>query len=144
MNLKAEGFSLLELMIVVAIIAILVTIAYPSYEEYVLRANRTEAKNLVMRVASEEEKFYSTFNRYSGSMGARTTDPATSGLNITASTSSGSGDNAYYDVAIALTNGTQGYTITATPRGSQQSDDRCGPMAITHLGVKTASEERCW
>ncbi len=144
MNLKAEGFSLLELMIVVAIIAILVTIAYPSYEEYVLRANRTEAKNLVMRVASEEEKFYSTFNRYSGSMGARTTDPSTSGLNITSSTATDADDNAYYEVSIELTNGTQGYTITATPRGTTQSTDRCGDMTINHLGVKTAAEDRCW
>lgn len=144
MNRKADGFSLLELMIVVSIIAILVAIAYPSYEQYVMRATRTEAKNLVLRVASEQEKFYSTFNRYSGSMGARTTDPATSGLNIGSSTSEGSDDAAYYDVTIALSNGTQGYTITATPRGSQQSEDRCGTMTIDHLGNKTAAIDGCW
>jgi type IV pilus assembly protein PilE len=151
MHDQARGFTLIELMIVVALIAILAAIAYPSYEDYVMRATRTEAKNRLMQVASEQEKFFSTFNRYAGSIdGARTTDPATSGLNISASTQDLVGgspdpdDQAYYTIAVALTNGNLGYTLTATPVGSQQTRDRCGEMTLDHLGNKAAAIDGCW
>jgi len=151
MRQSTAGFTLMELMIVIALIAILAMIAYPSYEDYIRRATRTEAKNLTMQVASEQEKFFSTFNRYSGSIsGARTTDPATSGLNMSSSTREIRGgvpdpnDQAYYDVTVALTNANLGYTITATPRGAQQSVDRCGTMTLDHLGNKTAAVDGCW
>jgi type IV pilus assembly protein PilE len=145
MNRTARGFTLIELMIVVAIIAILAAIAYPSYEDFVRRANRTEAKNLLMRIASEQEKFFSAFNRYSGSItGARTGDPTTSGLNMTASTAQGGGDNAYYDVTVALANSNLSFTLTATPRGAQQSTDVCGVMTLDHRGDKTAAQTNCW
>jgi type IV pilus assembly protein PilE len=147
----ARGFTLIELMIVVALIAILAVIAYPSYEDYVMRATRTEAKNRLMQVASEQEKFFSTFNRYSGSIdGARTTDPATSGLNLSATTQDVVGgapdpnDQGYYNVTVALTNANLGYTLTATPVGSQQTRDRCGTMTLDHLGNKTAAIDGCW
>ncbi|HET7842675.1 MAG TPA: type IV pilin protein [Xanthomonadales bacterium] len=151
MQEHAKGFTLIELMIVIALIAILAALAYPSYEEYVMRATRTEAKNRLMQVASEQEKFFTTFNRYAGSIaGARTTDPATSGLNISDTTQDTVGgsldpnDQAYYQVTVALTNANLGYTLTATPRGSQQTRDRCGVMTLDHLGNKTASLPDCW
>ena len=151
MRQSTAGFTLMELMIVVALIAILAMIAYPSYEDYIRRATRTEAKNLVMQIASEQEKFFSTFNRYSGSItGARTTDPATSGLNMLGSSrdlvggSPDPNDRAFYDITVALTNGNLGYTLTATPQGGQQTADRCGTMTLDHLGNKTAAIDGCW
>ena len=148
---KQGGFTLIELMIVVAIIGLLAMIGYPSYEEYVRRANRTEAKNLMMRIAAEQEKFFSTFNRYSGSIdGARTGDPATSGLNMANSTQDIRGgsldpnDRAYYTVTVALTDANLGYTLTAAPQGSQQSADRCGSFTLTSRGVRGAAEDGCW
>ena len=145
------GFPLVELMIVVAIIGLLAMIGYPSYEEYIRRANRTEAKNLMMRIAGEQEKFFSTFNRYSGSInGARTGDPATSGLNMPDTTQDIRGgvldanDRAYYTVAVALTDANLGYTLTATPVGTQQSSDRCGAFVLDSRGNRTADEDGCW
>ena len=150
-RMNQGGFTLVELMIVVAIIGLLAMIGYPSYEEYIRRANRTEAKNLMMRIAGEQEKFFSTFNRYSGSInGARTGDPATSGLNMPDTTQDIRGgvldanDRAYYTVAVALTDANLGYTLTATPVGTQQSSDRCGAFVLDSRGNRTADEDGCW
>ena len=150
-RMKQGGCTLVELMIVVAIIGLLAMIGYPSYEEYIRRANRTEAKNLMMRIAGEQEKFFSTFNRYSGSInGARTGDPATSGLNMPDTTQDIRGgvldanDRAYYTVAVALTDANLGYTLTATPVGTQQSSDRCGAFVLDSRGNRTADEDGCW
>lgn len=150
-RMKQGGFTLVELMIVVAIIGLLAMIGYPSYEEYIRRANRTEAKNLMMRIAGEQEKFFSTFNRYSADIdGARTGDPATSGLNMTASTqdlvggSPDPNDQAYYTIAVAVGNPPTSYVLTATPVGSMQSVDSCGNMTLDDRGNKGAAAVRCW
>ena len=140
----SRGFTLVELVVVLAIVGVLLAIAVPSYQEYVRRATRTEAENLLMRAASEQEKFFTTFNRYSGSIsGARTGDPATSGLNMTASSKDGATDNAYYDIAVALSDANLGYTLTATPQGDQTKDS-CGSLALDHRGNRTAAKPDCW
>lgn len=150
-----EGFTLIELLTVVAIIAILVAIAYPSYQEYVRRANRTEAKNLLLQIGAEQEKFFTTFNRYSGSIdGARTGNPATSGLNMANSTQDLEGgapdpnDNAYYDIDVVLGGGNLAYTLTATPRGAVQVLDSCGALTLTNTGQRAAlgaaAPDNCW
>ena len=105
----------------------------------------------MMRIAGEQEKFFSTFNRYSGSInGARTGDPATSGLNMPDTTQDIRGgvldanDRAYYTVAVDMTDANLGYTLTATPVGTQQSSDRCGDFVLDSRGNRTADEDGCW
>jgi type IV pilus assembly protein PilE len=155
MRRTAKGFTLIELMAVIAVIAILAAIAYPSYENYVRRANRSEAKTLLLQIGAEQEKFFTTFNRYSGSIdGARTGNPATSGLNMANSTQDLIGgvpdpaDGAFYTIAVALGPGNLSYTLTATPQGGLQSTDACGALTLTNTGVRDAlgpsAPNNCW
>jgi type IV pilus assembly protein PilE len=149
MRRHGSGFTLVELLTVLAIVAILLAIAYPSYMQYVQRANRSEAKSLLLRIATEQEKFFTTFNRYSGSItGARTGDPATSGLNMQDSTDAGGGDTAFYDVNVVLAANNLGYTLRATPQGDMQSTDPCGALTLTNTGVRDAegptAPDNCW
>ena len=149
MRKASKGFTLIELLTVVAIIAILVAVAYPSYQQYVLRANRSEAKNQLLRISSEQEKFFTTFNRYSGNIaGARTGDPATSGLNMDDSTQADASDTAYYDIAVVLGAGGLTYTLRAVPNGAFQSTDPCGALTLTNAGVRGAegagAPPNCW
>jgi type IV pilus assembly protein PilE len=155
MRHASRGFTLIELMAVIAVIAILAAIAYPSYENYVRRANRAEAKTLLMQIGAEQEKFFTTFNRYSGSInGARTGNPATSGLNMANSTQDLVGgvpdpnDGAFYTIAVVLGAGNLAYTLTATPQGGLQSTDECGGLTLTNTGERDATgpsaPNNCW
>ena len=60
-----HGFTLIELMVTVAIVAILSAIAYPAYTEYILKSRRTDAKNALLDLAARQERFYSLNNKYS-------------------------------------------------------------------------------
>lgn len=120
---NTQGFTLLELMVVVVIIAILAAIAYPSYARYAFRARRAEAQNLLMHIATAQERFYSTFNRY-------TDTPSELGYDGTPTS-----ENGYYTVAIQTADTGQQFTATATPQGVQASD-ACGNLSIDNTGDK--------
>jgi len=123
----AKGFTLIELMIVVAIMAILATIAYVSYSNYVFRAHRADGREMLMRVAAAQERFFTNQNIYSASV----TGPAPAGLGFQTADS----EKGYYNVAVALGNGAMSYVLTATPQGAQ-APDACGPLTITNTGQK--------
>ena len=80
MKPKSAGMTLIELMIVVAIVALLASIAVPSYRQYVLRANRTEATTALLQLAAAQEKFYLQNNTYAGNALIDDAPPAGLGL----------------------------------------------------------------
>jgi type IV pilus assembly protein PilE len=147
---RSLGFSLLELMVTVAVIAIAATIAVTSYSSQVQKSRRTEAKSAVLDLAGREERLFSTTNAYSnveaflGYAAAGTT---------TVMTNMPFGNN-YYTLTVAVPDPGQApvtpttYLITATPVGTQASDTQCGNFTLNQLGVQgvsgTSTVAACW
>jgi type IV pilus assembly protein PilE len=119
---RRRGFTLLELMIVLMIVSVLAAVAFPSYTRHVQRSRRTDAHSLLMRIAAEQERFYTQFNRYTANLGA----PASSTNLGMAQVRS---ENGFYTASAVLGNVDQTYTLTATPIG-QQSGDACGAITL--------------
>jgi type IV pilus assembly protein PilE len=132
------GFTLIELMIVVAIVAILAAIAIPSYRKYVLQSHRSVAKSTLLEMASREERYYTLNNAYPAS--------ATS-LNYPSATISVPDATApYYQVSVV--NGGSNFSLQAVPTGSQ-ANDTCGTYTLNDLGVQgntgnSTSSADCW
>lgn len=124
-----KGFTLIELMIVVAIVGILASIAYPSYQQHVQRTNRADATANMLALAQNMERFFTETGSYNGFV-----LPAGSG------TSPRNSANPKYNVAIAIAGGGNTYTLTATTAGSQVADNAtCGTLNLNQIGVRCAS-----
>lgn len=132
-----KGFSLLELMVVVAIVGILAFIAYPGYKNSVLKSHRADATSTLMDAMQREERYYSENNTY-------VTDLTQIGY---ASSSNVATTNGYYKIsAQADPNGiTVGVILTATAVGNQ-TNDVCGNFTLNANGAKTVSGTNtdCW
>ncbi|NKB37814.1 MAG: prepilin-type N-terminal cleavage/methylation domain-containing protein [Gammaproteobacteria bacterium] len=132
------GFTLMELMIVVAIIGLLAGIAYPQYGQYVIRGKRTEGRGALMDGAARLERFYSDNNAY-----ADTANVIHSDTGISANSESG-----YYALTIVTATPFQSFTLTATPANGFV-DTECGALTLTNAGTKgeggTATDiSSCW
>lgn len=123
---KQQGFTLIELMIVVVIIGIISAIAIPSYQEYTRKANRTDGKSALTETAARQENFYASNLRYATSMEALDYDPGTV-----------YSPQKKYTVNTSTSTGT--YTITAT---SVLTDPDCSTITLNSVGAKSPSA--CW
>lgn len=126
-----KGFTLIELMITIGIVAILARIAYPSYTQYVARAKRAEARAEILKAEGWLERYYNENNRYSDAP-ATTTNAAFGNAFSTVPRTGG----AYYNISLAVASST--YTVTATRTGSM-STDGCGDYSKTNNGSLTNS-----
>ncbi len=115
------GFTLIEVMIVVAIIGILAAIAYPSYDEYIKRGNRAEGQALLQEASARQERYFAQNYEYG--------DIAKLGLK-----NGNQSETGKYTVS-AVANG-KGYTLTATP---QFKDDKCGSLVLNEIGSRGAA-----
>lgn len=134
-----KGFTLIELMIVVAVVAILAAIAYPSYQEYVMRSRRVEGQNLLGDAAGRMERWRAQNGSY--------TDATVAKLMLPYGSVS---ERGYYTLSISTVANDGGYTLKATRTGAQTSDSRCGDFTLDAKGTKDLAAgtpgtvDKCW
>jgi type IV pilus assembly protein PilE len=128
---RQYGFTLIELMIVVAIIGILAAIAYPSYTQYVQRANRADAQAIMLENAQFMERYFTTNGTYVGATLPKQQSPESG--------------TAKYSIILSPVPTATGFTIQAALSGSY-ADPLCGTLTISQTGEKTASGALadCW
>ncbi len=136
---RLAGFTLVELMIVVAILGILAAVALPAYQQNVRSGARAEAQSLLLQVAANQERFYSDNNTYSANA-----NPLASPAVATLTSESGA-----YQVSVAACGtGTIAncFVATATPQGTQTADS-CTTLTLTNTGLKGSTGDtvaNCW
>lgn len=120
--MRTRGFTLIELVVVVAILAILVSFAVPAYQEQVRKGRRADAWAALNETAQALERFYTLNNTYRGYT-----------LRDVETQSPRAGDVVYYDIALVAE--ATAYTLTATPRLA----DRCGVLSVNSRGVRSST-----
>lgn len=132
---KQDGFTLIEVMIAVLIIAVLAAIAYPSYNNHVTKTRRAAAAACLLENQQMLERYYTTNLTYVGA----------------AVVQCANGMDAHYQVAFTGAVAARSYTVTATPVGQQLArDTKCGALSVTSVGGRTvggtasASPAQCW
>ena len=130
---RAGGFTLLELMITVAIVAILASLAYASYQSQIIKSRRATATACLQERAQFMERYYTTHLTYAGAPNPAQCGPDLAGL---------------YTIAFSGTPASKSFVIQATPQASQANDTQCGTLSINAQGVRTKSGTgtvaECW
>ena len=145
-HLRQAGVTLIELMVVVAIVAAIFAFAFPSYERYIVRAKRAVGQNVLMQVADRQQQFFMDNKRFAADL---------TNLGFTANpfivdddgASTVAGDiDAVYSVALSNVTATT-WTATATPLNGQLSrDTSCGNLTMNQAGAKgkSGAGDNCW
>ena len=141
-----RGVTLLELLIVVAIVAIIGAFAYPSYIQYVVETKRTAAKTTMLQIADRQQQFFMDNKRFSANLTnlGFTADPlfvADDGRSVAA------GDpDAVYTLSVVNVAATT-YTVISAPLGGQlERDGKCGTLTLNQAGTNDAlgGGDDCW
>jgi len=130
-SISLAGFTMIEAMIVVGLLAIAASLAIPSYRAYVIRSHRTEAIETLLATAACQERLYIRNNAYN------------------ADSCEGNSPNDYYTITVTTSNLNQNFVASAVPQAAQ-TEDTCGTLTITDIGVKRAGgqggsfAQSCW
>lgn len=119
-----RGFTLIELMIVLAVMSILLVIAVPNYQKHIQKTRRADAQGAVHTAAAQQEQYFFRENQYTGD------------INELAGADSPEG---YYELTVASTNEGHGFVVTAKAVGVQTSDTDCQTFTLTHLNQEGAA-----
>lgn len=143
----AKGFTLIELMVVVAIIAVLAAIALPTYSSYITKTRRAAAKGCLSEYANYMERYYTTNLRYDQDTQATPVPNALPAFDCAGTQQTGT----YYSYGFG-TPTQSAYTLTATPRtGTSQASDSCSALTLDQTGTRGAAGgvvastvAKCW
>ncbi len=150
---RISGITLVELMVTMAILAILVTIGYPMYTAQVQKARRADARAGVMEIAMAQEREFAAWGGYSEPTGAITgisandNDPAPDANSVFNSDLARIGQQygTYYVFNVDVNKEGTTFTITATPTANQASDTKCATFTLDQSGTKSATDtDLCW
>lgn len=136
MNPRARGFSLIELMVVVVIVGVLASIAYPSYTEYVRAGGRADAAATLLQLSQTLERCFTQYSAYNNA-----------NCSVVNGGTVSSGDGLY---TVGVVSNATTYTLTASPASgsTQAADAKCTTLTLNYLGVKgstgTATAAECW
>lgn len=134
---EQKGFTLIELMIVIAVLAVIIALAFPSYLDQIRKARRAEATQMLLEVAGEQERFFTRNNAYAADM-------TTLGYGANNQPT----ENGHYLISTARVVNPPSYTITAVPQGDQAKDTLCATLGLNSLGQKseggTGTVTDCW
>jgi type IV pilus assembly protein PilE len=143
---RQRGVTLIELMIVVVIVAVLASVALPSYRDYVLKSNRAVAKGKLLDIAARQEAFFSDNKQYTATLS--NLGIADSGADPDSNWVAASSTDAIYTFSLAVTNSGMSFTATATTANAQTPDDsRCATLTVTNTGQRGATGSLgmdCW
>lgn len=148
-NTRSAGFTLLELMIVVAVVAILAALALSSYTEQIRKGKRSEAVQALGDVQLRQERWRSENPTFGNTTDASAVTPLANLFGSVANVTSYNSGLKYYNISITGNTGTA-YTATATRKGDLASDPKCGNFTITMTagvatkGISSGDVDYCW
>ena len=141
-----RGFTLIELMIVLVVIAVLGSIAVPTYRQYVLRSHRVEATAALLNIAAKQEKYYLACNTYTedmtGPVDASDCDDRGLGVADGGAADGVQTDNGWFTITADAD--VDSFSLTATAIGPQAEDSDCSTFTIDFDGTKSATSDKCW
>lgn len=131
---QLRGFSLIELVVVLALVAAVSLAAVPSYRQLILRSHRTEAAAALLDVAAAQERHHAQYGIYA--TGLSPSPPG--GLGLSAESSNGRYRIEITDADVAR------FEVTATAQGPQSADTHCSTFRLDDRGARTATSDNCW
>lgn len=143
---RTRGFTLIELMIVIVVVAVLVGVALPTYQQQVIKTKRAIAKGELMEVLSRQEQYFVNNRQYAVSLASLgLSNPYA--IDVDGDQVLTTADDRIYTISLVDPTATT-FTVQAVPQLSQTKDSLCGTLTISSTGVQsasgTATVEDCW
>ena len=143
MQATQRGLTLIELMVVVAVLAILSAVAYPLYTNQVQKSRRADAKVALQTIALAQERFFTVNGEYAADLSTLQVSDA---IRV-----EGESDEGYYTITLTRSgDDNEQFSVTAEAAGPQADDEDCAEFTIDHRGVKGAEDDggaanpKCW